>query len=134
MRVLLLTSEPVNAEMLQTALGNGADDAEVLVVAPALNESPMAFWLSDSDDAIADAERVQEQTVERLEEGGVSAAGDTGESEPLLALQDALTTFEADRIVIFAHTEEQQKYREADLAGEIQRRFGIPVVENVVER
>jgi hypothetical protein len=133
-RVLLLTSEPVNAEMLEAALGNGADDAEVLVVAPALNESAMAFWLSDSDDAIADAERVQEETVERLEGGGVNAAGETGESEPLLALHDALTTFEADRIVIFAHTEEQRKYREADLAGEIQRRFGIPVVENVVER
>src|SRR2546421_1258532 len=120
--------------MLQTALGNGADDAEVLVVAPALNESPVAFWLSDADDAIADAERVQEETVERLQEGGVEAAGDTGESEPLLALEDALTTFEADRIVIFSHTEEQQRYRENDLAGEIQRRFGIPVVENVVER
>jgi hypothetical protein len=133
-RLLLLTSEPVNADMLRAALGADADDAEVLVVAPALNESPVAFWVSDSDDAIADAERVQEETVERLEEGGMKAAGDTGESEPLLALQDALTTFEADRIVIFAHPEEQQKYREDDLAGEIQRRFGIPVVESVVER
>jgi hypothetical protein len=133
-RLLLLTSEPVNADMLQAALGGDAEDAEVLVVAPALNESPVAFWVSDSDGAIADAERVQEETVERLEEGGVSATGDTGESEPLLALQDALATFDADRIVIFAHPEEQQKYREDNLAGEIQRRFGIPVVESVVER
>jgi hypothetical protein len=133
-RLLLLTSEPVNADMLHAALGADADDAEVLVVAPALNESPVAFWVSDSDGAIADAERVQEQTVEALEDGGVNATGDTGESEPLLALQDALATFDAERIVIFAHPEEQQKYREDDLAGEIQRRFGIPVVESVVER
>ena len=134
MRLLLLTSEPVNADMLRAALGADADDAEVLVVAPALNESPVAFWVSDSDDAIADAEQVQKRTVDGLKDAGVDATGDTGESEPLLALQDALATFDAERIVIFAHPEEQQKYREDDLAGEIQRRFGIPVLESVVER
>ena len=134
MKVLLLTSEPVNADMLQAALGEEADDAEVLVVSPALNESPVAFWVSDSDEAIQDAEQVQEKTVERLEGEGVDAAGKTGESEPMLALQDALATFDADRIVVFAHPDEQQKYRENDLVGEAQRRFGIPVVESVVER
>jgi hypothetical protein len=31
------------------------------------------------------------------------AAGDTGESEPAVALQDALATFPADRIVVISH-------------------------------
>jgi hypothetical protein len=52
----------------------------------------------------------------------------------MLALQDALATFDADRIVVFAHPDDQQKYRENNLAGKAQRRFGIPVVESVVER
>jgi hypothetical protein len=46
---------------------------------------------------------VQEETVERMEQEGVDAAGDTGESDPLLAIQDALQTFPADEIVLFTH-------------------------------
>ena len=48
----------------------------------------------------------------------------TGESEPLLALQDALATFPADRIVIFKG--DGKGYREEDLAGASDR-FDIPV-------
>jgi len=134
MKVLVLTSEPVNAELLRAAVGEDADDAQVMVVSPALNESGVAFWMSDSDEAIADAQRVQEETVERLEEEGIAASGDTGESEPLVALQDALATFEADRIVIFTHPGDEEKYREDELTEEAERRFGIPVVHSQVGR
>src|SRR2546421_3727449 len=103
MRVLVLTSEPVNAELLRAALGDDAGDAEVLVVSPALQDSGLRFWMSDSDEAIDRAQQVQEETVERLDEEGVDAAGDTGESDPLQAIADALATFPADRIVVFTH-------------------------------
>ena len=82
-------------------LGEEIEGAEVLVVSPATNQSKVAFWVSDSDEAIEEAEDAQEETVERLEEEGVDAAGDTGESEPAVAIQDALATFAADRIVVF---------------------------------
>jgi hypothetical protein len=74
----------------------------VLVVAPALN-SRTRFWISDPDPAIERAEEVQEETVERMDEEGIDAAGDTGESDPLLAVEDALATFPADEIVLFTH-------------------------------
>jgi hypothetical protein len=61
----------------------------VLVVARALN-TRTRFWLSDVDAAIERAEEVQEETVDRMVQEGVDAAGDTGESDPLLAIQDAL--------------------------------------------
>jgi len=134
MKVVVLTSEPVSADLLRAALGDDAREAEVMVVAPALHDSPMRFWASDSDEAIARAQEVQEESVERLEEEGVDAAGDTGESDPLLALQDALTTYEADRIVIFTHPGEEQSYREDELVAEAQRRFGVPVVHSTISR
>src|ERR687889_2800996 len=102
-KILALVSEPISADVLRSAVGSeAADDAEVLVVAPALN-SKRRFFLADPDPAIQRAEAVQEETVERLDEEGIDAAGGTGEEDPMLAIQDALTTFEADEIVLFTH-------------------------------
>jgi len=134
MKVVVLTSEPISADLLRAALGDDARDAEVMVVAPALHDSPVRFWASDSDEAIARAQEVQEESVERLEEEGVDAAGDTGESDPLLALQDALATYEADRVVVFTHPGEERAYREEELVAEVERRFGVPVVHSEVSR
>lgn len=134
MKLLVLTPEPVDADLLRATLGDEVVGAEVLVVSPATNQSKLAFWVSDPDQAIAEAERAHEETVERLEEAGVDAAGDTGESEPALALQDALATFPADRIVVFSHPEGNRDYREdAGLAG-VEQRFGIPVTHAWIGR
>lgn len=133
MKLLVLTSEPVNAELVRGAVGDEAEGAEVLVVSPALNDSPVAFWVSDSDEAIRKADQVAQETVERLEDAGLDAAGDTGESEPLQALEDALATFPADRILIFAHSDDEESYREDKLA-EVESRFGIPVQRGEVTR
>ena len=133
MKVLVLTTEPVNGEMLRGALGEDAQDAEVMVISPALHDSPVRFWISDDDEAIARAQRVQEETVERLDEEGIDAAGDTGESDPLLAVQDALATFPAERVVIFRHPGGQEGYREEELR-DVEQRFGVPVVQAEVER
>src|SRR3712207_9393360 len=98
-KILARVAEPVSADALRAAVGqDAADDAEVLVVAPALN-SRKRFFLADPDPAIERADAVQQETVERLDEEGIDAAGDTGEEDPLLALQDALTTFDADEVV-----------------------------------
>jgi hypothetical protein len=98
-----------------------------MVVAPALNESGLRFWMSDADDAIAEADKVRREAVDKLGEGGVSASGDTGESDPMTAIQDALATFDADRIVLFTHPEPGQDYREDLNPDEIAERFGRPV-------
>jgi hypothetical protein len=128
MNLLVLASDPVDATTLRDAVGDEIADARVLVVSPALNESPVAFWMSDADEAIEDAREAGAATVSELWDEGVEAQGTIGESEPLLALQDALATFPADRIVVVARDDEDdQRYREADLCGEAGRRFDIPV-------
>jgi hypothetical protein len=125
-KILALVSEPVSTDALRSALGEGTEDAEVMVVAPAL-DSRTRFWTSDNDEAIARAENVQKETVERLAADDVAAVGDTGESDPLLALQDALATFPADEVVIFTRSEEDQNWAEGDLVEQAQNQFSVPI-------
>jgi hypothetical protein len=131
MNLLVMAPEPVDADAVRGALGDGTDltDAKILYVSPALQESGVRFWMSDSDAAIGEARQRVEQTEAALASEGVRARGVTGESEPLLALQDALATFQADRILVFVHGDDEQRYREDDVVGEAERRFGIPVTE-----
>ena len=133
MKLLVVTPEPVDANALRSTLGDEVEGAEVLVVSPAGNRSKVAFWVSDSDEAIAGADAAQEETVERLEEEGIDAAGDTGESEPAVAIQDALATFKADRIVIFSHSGEKD-YREDKGLEDAEERFGVPVTHAEISR
>jgi hypothetical protein len=117
--VLVLAASPVGADLLRRELGDEVEGAQVLVVSPAVNESPLAFWVSDSDEAIAEAQERLDETLERLRSAGVSARGTTGESEGLLAIQDALATFQADRVVVVDDPE---------VADEAAERLDVPVV------
>jgi hypothetical protein len=116
--VLVLAASPVDAELLRRELGDEVEGAQVLVVSPAVNSSPLAFWVSDSDEAIADAQARLDETLENLREADVSARGTTGESEGLLAIQDALATFPADRVVVVDDPE---------VADEAAERLEVPV-------
>ncbi|HEU4973510.1 MAG TPA: hypothetical protein VFT50_00360 [Baekduia sp.] len=130
MKLLVLATDPVGPEELRGAVdGLDLDGAEVLVVSPAVNASPVAFWMSDSDEAIAEAESTARATAEALAAEGARTRAQPGESEPLLALQDALTTFPADRVLVFARGDDAARYREDDVLGEAERRFGVPVTE-----
>src|SRR5215211_9048535 len=132
-KILALVSEPVSGAALKKAVdGEQAAGAEVLVVAPALN-TRVRFWLSDPDFAIERAEEVQEETVERMDEEGIDAVGDTGESDPMLAIQDALTTSPADELVLFTHPGGAHNWLEEGLVEEVKERFDGPVQHLVVE-
>ena len=127
-RILALVSEPMSGEALKQVVGaEEAEEAEVLVVAPALNPSKVRFWASDPDGSIERAEEVAEESVERMDEEGIDAAGDTGESDPLLALQDALATFAADEIVVCTRPGGEQNWLEEGVVDEARARFDTPV-------
>ena len=66
MKILVLTTEAVTASQLRDALPSGAgdpEDAEVMVVAPALHKNALRFWVSDADEAIAEADEVRRDAV-----------------------------------------------------------------------
>jgi nucleotide-binding universal stress UspA family protein len=133
-KILALVSEAVSADALKSAVGDDvANDAEVLVVAPALN-TKTRFFLADPDPAIDRAEQVQEETVERLSEGGVDAAPSVtpGEGDPLQALEDALATYPADEIVLFTHSGGERNWQEDGLVAQAKERFGSTPVRHVV--
>ncbi len=127
-KILALVSEPISADVLKNAVGGEeAEQAEVLVVAPALNDSKVRFWASDPDGSIERAQEVADESVERMNEEGLDAAGDTGESDPLLALQDALATFEADEIVLCTRPGGELNWLEDGVVEEVRARFERPV-------
>lgn len=129
MKLLVLAPEAVDAATVRRALPeDDLSGAEVLVVSPALQESGLRFWMSDSDGAIEQAQQAAAGTADALRGEAASVRSTTGESEPLLALQDALATFPADRVLVFQRQDDDdaQRYREEDLA-EAQERFGVPV-------
>jgi hypothetical protein len=128
-KVLVVTPEAITADQLRAALGEETDLAqgEVMIVAPALEESPVRFWMSDADEAIARAQRTKSQAVQELKAEGIEASGDTGESDPAQAIEDALQTFAADRIVLFQHRD-GGGYREDVDRGELRERLGVEII------
>lgn len=130
-KVLVLASEPISGEVVKQAIGaERALDAEVLVVAPALN-SRLRFLASDPDGAIERAEEVQEESVQQMNEEGLDAAGDTGESDPIQAIQDALATFRAEEIVLCTHREGKRNWLEDGVVDEAKERFADRQVRHV---
>jgi hypothetical protein len=130
-KLLVVTPEPIDAGDLRETLGDEVNGAEVLVLSPATNQSKLAFWVSDPDDAIAEAKEVEAASVANLREADVEAAGDVGESDPAQAIDDALATFAADRILIFSHPEGDRDYREDE---SLKNRWSIPVTHAVISR
>ena len=133
MKTLLLTSDALSADQLRVVIGSDGLDDEVMVVAPALHTSALRFWISDADEAISRADWVQRETVDNLEDAEVDAVGDTGAGDPGEAIEDALKTFEADRVIVFTRPG-APRYREGVDAVELEQRFGIPVEQVDTER
>ncbi len=129
MKVLVVTPEAITADQLRAALGNETDlaDGEVMIVAPAVEDSPLRFWMSDADEAIERAQRTKGQAVQELKAEGIDARGDTGESDPAQAIEDALQTFAADRVVVFRHRD-GGGYREDVDGGELRDRLGVEII------
>jgi hypothetical protein len=110
---------------LDTAVPAEVPDADVLVVAPALN-SRLRRWLSDEDEARRRAEKRAATVVDWLEQSGVHAEGRVGDADPLLAIADALPTFPADEIVISAKPECSGRLADK-LLSRARDRFAVPI-------
>jgi hypothetical protein len=102
-------------------------DAEVLVVAPAVN-SRLRRWLSDDDQARRVAEERVAACVDRLERAGVHASGRVGDADPVQAIADALPTFAADEVMIAAHPDRSGGLG-SDVARRARSRFTLPIVD-----
>jgi hypothetical protein len=74
LHALVLTPDPLDAGTRRGVVTDEIADVSVLV-SPTLSDSRVAFWMSDSDEAIADTPKPGVETVVGLREEGVAVAG-----------------------------------------------------------
>jgi len=117
MRVLLVSDDPGAEETLRPQLEGLAEGRalELKIVAP--------IRPGDVDDSIAGAGDRAEATAAEgdASEGVARTQVEVGDADQLLAIGDALATFEADRIVLVDPDE--------DLLAEAAEKYTIPVEE-----
>ena len=101
LRVLVVANDDIDDADVAGILASGdpLDRMEVLVVTPALN-SWMGRLVADAGAAERDAEARLAHSVDSLRRAGFAASGIVGDADPLLALDDVLTVFDADEVVI----------------------------------
>jgi hypothetical protein len=117
-RVLIVATDevagPELVEDLRLHLGDSAA-AEVLVTSPAVEKSAFRHALGDVDAASMEAGQRLETSLDELNRAGISASGEIGDSDPLIAAGDALRQFNADEVLIVAHASEQARWFEDGL-------------------
>jgi hypothetical protein len=132
-RILVVANETVAGRALRDELaGRAVEDADVLVVSPALN-SPLRHWASDEDAARAEAERRLAGSLAALAGVGVEARGEVGDADPVVAIADALRTFGADEIVISTHPPGRSNWLEKGVIERARERFPVPITHVVVD-
>jgi hypothetical protein len=131
-RVLVVSNETVEADVLRETIAAHARTTEVFVVAPALN-SRMRHWFSDEDPARRAAEARVGGCLRGLWRSGVNADGCVGDADPIVAIGDALAVFPADELLIATHPEERSNWLAHDLVGRACARFSLPVIHLVVD-
>jgi GABA permease len=132
--ILLIANETVASPLLRDAILAQVPDletTEVVVVAPALN-TRLRHWLSDDDEARAEAERRVAACVKRLAAGGIAVQGWVGDADPLQSIRDALY-WGPDVLIISTHPEGRSNWLSHDIVARARARFGLPVVHIVVD-
>jgi GABA permease len=127
-RVLVVANQTATSPALITELRDRAQRGPVRfhLVVPALN-SHLRHWLSDTDDAVAAAQRRGEGALAVLKSHGLPTSVEIGDSVPLLAIGDALSQFPADEIVISTLPPNRSHWLEHNLVDRARRDFDVPV-------
>jgi hypothetical protein len=133
-RLLVVANETVAGTALRKEIVHrvGGEDADVLVVCPALN-TRLRHWTSDEDRARAAAQARLDASLGALRESGIGARGQVGDDDPLQAIDDAMRTFGSDEIIISTHPPGRSNWLEKDLVGRARDRFDCPISHVVVD-
>jgi GABA permease len=132
--LLVIANETVEGDALIEAVRYRAlsRDAAVMVVAPALN-TRLRHYMSDSDGAYEAAQMRLDGCLARLAAAGVTADGYVGDADPLRAIEDAMTAFPAEELVVGTHPEQRSNWLAHDLVRRARVRFRMPVFHVVVD-
>lgn len=89
--------------------------AEVMVIAPAVEKTAFRHALGDVDSASREAKQRLQASLDELNGAGIAALGEVGDSDPVVAAQDALRQFIAGEVLIIAHAESEARWFEDGL-------------------
>jgi GABA permease len=133
-RVLVVANETLGGDELLSAISTLAltKTARFLVVCPALN-SRLKTWMSDEDPARAVAQDRLDATLARLASVEIDVRGEVGDSDPLVAIEDAMRTFHPDEVVISTHPPGKSNWLESGIVDAVRVRFDVPVTHVVVD-
>ena len=132
-RLLVVTTARVEGARLREEVRRHAGDegAEVRIVAPATDISPLKWLYTDVDDARAEAEEVAREASEAVASEAVVEA-EVGDTDPVQAIEDALRTFPADELILVTREGDEARWLEKDAAEEALARFDLPVTHLAV--
>jgi hypothetical protein len=126
-RVLVVVNDPAGPHDVALLMDGAAPGAaEVLVVSPGLN-SWSGRLVADQDAVERDACARLEATVLCLRTAGFAASGIVGDADPLFAIEDALTVFDADEVVIATAPARVDGWLGETLAARARALCGVPV-------
>jgi hypothetical protein len=106
---------------------------EILVVTPALTRSQLQHWVSAVDEAIAEAERRRDESIRAMAAAGLEARGEVGDSDPNVAIEDALTRFPADELIVSTHPPQRSRWLERGVVERARRDIDLPITHVVVD-
>jgi GABA permease len=134
-RLLVVANETVGGQALLEEIRNRCRGraCEILVVTPALAASRAAHWASDVDEAIELARQRMELSLIEIDRLGLRARGEVGDSDPSVAIEDALRAFPADEVLISTHPPDRSRWLEADVVSRARAEVDLPVTHVVVD-
>jgi GABA permease len=134
-RLLVIANETVQGEALLAEIRDRCHErkCEVLVVTPALAASRTSHWTSDIDEAIELARQRMELSLIEIRQLGLKARGEIGDSDPNMAIEDALRVFPADEIVISTHPPARSRWLEHGVVDKARDQIDLPITHVVVD-
>ena len=123
-KVLVISTVSRSPEVLRAAVGGEID--ELRVVVPMVRQSRLQ-WLTNADDqAREQAEGAAAELGRALPSKDTQSTA--GDSDPLLAVEDALREFPADEVVVVTRPDEEASWLEEGKAREIAEKLhGVPI-------
>jgi hypothetical protein len=133
-RLLVVATTPVDQSLLRDRVrAHVGSEAEVRIVAPASDISPLQWLATDEDEARAEAAEIAQSAERAVSEDARAVDTEVGDPDPVQAIEDALRQFPAEEVIVVTRPGDEAGWLEKDSAEDAQERFGVPVTHLVVE-
>jgi hypothetical protein len=135
LRLLVVANETVKGRALREEVKRRVEGrpTSVMVVAPALVSSRLKHGFGDVDEAIETARRRLDESIAAMREEGIDAEGFVGDSDPEVAIEDALARFPADEVLISTHPKGRSNWLEKGVFERAREELEQPVTHIVVD-